>query len=228
MTLQEIKDAVNSGKTVFVGSRGYVVVKDELDQWLVKCAYNDYCIGLTHADGVTMNEKPEKFFLEEPIKATPRQLAREFSAILRQWISPTDMAAVVEANKTPKYQGVCATHDYCDPNQAMLDAITKLGLEWYGSDDPLDPLIDDAWKIAKQADFDPEKIVDWRFLIKDHSGRGIAETLSEVDIRESCDLNYKNDPEDENKDSFGDWMLFAEVGDEFYNEEQHVSFTRVD
>jgi hypothetical protein len=39
--------------------------KNGCDQWLIKCELNDHCIGLTWRDGVTMNGKPEDFFIPE-------------------------------------------------------------------------------------------------------------------------------------------------------------------
>ena len=67
MTLQEIKDAVKAGKTVHWASRAYVVECDNIGQWLIHCTSNDNYIGLTWRDGVTMNGRPEEFFVgEEP------------------------------------------------------------------------------------------------------------------------------------------------------------------
>ena len=68
MTLTEIKAAVESGKTVYAGSPGYIVLKDQVGQWLIKYRGSDYCIGLTHQDGVTMNGKPEDFWVAEGIE----------------------------------------------------------------------------------------------------------------------------------------------------------------
>jgi hypothetical protein len=65
MTLQEIKDAVLAGKTVRWASKAYVVVHDNVGQWLIKCLINDSCIGLTWRDGVTMNGKEDEFFVAE-------------------------------------------------------------------------------------------------------------------------------------------------------------------
>lgn len=65
MTLEEIKSAVEAGKTVFWSNRAYRVLKDSLGQWLIVCDHNGYCIGLTWRDGVTMNGKPEDFFVEK-------------------------------------------------------------------------------------------------------------------------------------------------------------------
>ena len=63
MNLQEIKEAVELGKKVYVGSLAYEVVKDSIGQWLIVCNLNDYCTGLTEVDGTTLNGKPEEFFL---------------------------------------------------------------------------------------------------------------------------------------------------------------------
>lgn len=63
MTLDEIKQAVEAGKTVHWATRSYRVVKDSVGQWLIVCDLNNYAIGLTWRDGVTVNGKPEDFFL---------------------------------------------------------------------------------------------------------------------------------------------------------------------
>ena len=64
MNLQEIKDAVKSGQTVYWNSKIYEVIQDKLGQWMIKCTSNNSCIGLTWADEVTLNGKENEFFLE--------------------------------------------------------------------------------------------------------------------------------------------------------------------
>lgn len=66
MTLEEIKQAVESGDKVYWASLAYEVVKDDVGQWLIHCTLNDSYIGLTHMDGVTMNGRPDQFFKKEP------------------------------------------------------------------------------------------------------------------------------------------------------------------
>lgn len=63
MTLNEIKQAVEAGKTVHWSNQAYKVVKDDLGQWLIVCSINNYAFGLTWRDGATMNGKPEDFFV---------------------------------------------------------------------------------------------------------------------------------------------------------------------
>lgn len=71
MTLQEIKDAIDAGKKVHWSSEAYTVIKDPLRdgtfQYLIGyrmgCWRTENYIGLTWADGVTMNGRPEQFFI---------------------------------------------------------------------------------------------------------------------------------------------------------------------
>lgn len=68
LTLQEIKDAVDAGKTVHWVNSAYTVVKDNFDRYLISFKPKDQCenyIGLTHADGVTLNGFMHNFYLEE-------------------------------------------------------------------------------------------------------------------------------------------------------------------
>ena len=68
MTLDEIKAAVESGKTVCWSNRGTHVVKDKIGQWLIVTQSNGYATGLTWRDGVTLNGEPEEFFVLEEEK----------------------------------------------------------------------------------------------------------------------------------------------------------------
>ena len=47
MNVEEIKRAVDSGKRVYSGNKNYVVICDSIGQYLIKCTFNDNCIGLT-------------------------------------------------------------------------------------------------------------------------------------------------------------------------------------
>lgn len=68
MKLQEIKDAVESGKTVCWKSKIYKVVRDNVGQWLIRCTINDNYISLTHKDGVTMNGNEDEFYILEGVE----------------------------------------------------------------------------------------------------------------------------------------------------------------
>lgn len=62
MTLEEIKTAVDNGESVYWATENYRIIKDKLNQYLIHSQSNDYYIGLTWQDGVTMNGEPEQFF----------------------------------------------------------------------------------------------------------------------------------------------------------------------
>ena len=66
MTLQEIKDAIEAGKTVHWANDAYVVIKhfprSYQAEYLIKYLPNDHSIGLTWRDGVTLNGKENQFY----------------------------------------------------------------------------------------------------------------------------------------------------------------------
>jgi hypothetical protein len=67
MTLDEIKAAIDEGRTVYHQTPNYQVIRDNLGQYLIQCRSNDYCIGLTWQDGKTLNGKPYEFFTKNEI-----------------------------------------------------------------------------------------------------------------------------------------------------------------
>jgi hypothetical protein len=67
-----------------------------------------------------------------------------------------------------------------------------------------------------------------KFLVKDHSGRGVSITLPMAEIHARWDIAYSNDPESEIEESLGEWLDQAEVGDTFENQDDNVTFTRTE
>lgn len=65
MTLAEIKQAIAEGKKVHWSNEIYQVIKDSNGQYLIECISNKNCTGLTWNDGVTLNGKPEDFYIRE-------------------------------------------------------------------------------------------------------------------------------------------------------------------
>jgi hypothetical protein len=66
MTLEQIKAAVEAGKTVHWANRGYQVIKDNLGQWFIvydRDGPRPNYIGLTWQDGKTMNGRPSEFYV---------------------------------------------------------------------------------------------------------------------------------------------------------------------
>ena len=81
-------------------------------------------------------------------------LAREFARLMLNEIGPTALAAVVAENAADTVTGCCASHDYCDANQVMIDSLPAIGQSYDGSDSEQWYLTNDAWDIARITGFD--------------------------------------------------------------------------
>jgi hypothetical protein len=66
MTTQEIKDAVNAGKPVYWCNPGYTVKIDRYGRYSIIHS-SGHSIGLTHADGLTLNGKESDFYILEDL-----------------------------------------------------------------------------------------------------------------------------------------------------------------
>jgi hypothetical protein len=92
-----------------------------------------------------------------------RRVARAFSNILREWMTPLRMKLIVRRNAMDADLNVCHSHDFCDANQAMLDAFRRCRLpdpasaERIGEDDAVG-LWNSAWNLAKRECFDAGRI----------------------------------------------------------------------
>jgi hypothetical protein len=93
-------------------------------------------------------------------RAREVNLAREFSKVLREWLTPSQMAEVIRRNATPEYADglCCASHDFCDANMAMDAALRvnyadRMTGDWVTEDDELRGLWNSAWDIAKSNGF---------------------------------------------------------------------------
>ena len=96
---------------------------------------------------------------------TAAELAKCFSAVLRQWLTDSETSRINAANAASGYDAlVCASHDYCDANMAMLEAVSNAtgipvdDIDVDVSDARFCELLNEAWAIAKRADFDPQRL----------------------------------------------------------------------
>ena len=82
-------------------------------------------------------------------------LAEKFTELLRAALSPAEFAEMADANANETDAGICHSHDYCDANQIMLNAMESLGIEY----DAENTIYSDAWLHARLELFDgsPEK-----------------------------------------------------------------------
>lgn len=63
MTIAEIKQAVDAGKTVNWASGLYEVRKDKHNRYNIVCTSNGYTIGLTNLAGDKLNGEENEFFI---------------------------------------------------------------------------------------------------------------------------------------------------------------------
>ena len=62
LTLEQIKTAVDNNKTVHWANNGYIVKRSNKGDYYIQHHSGNY-IGLTWQDGVTLNGKPEEFYI---------------------------------------------------------------------------------------------------------------------------------------------------------------------
>lgn len=82
-----------------------------------------------------------------------QRLADEFSRIIRDWLTPDEMAEVLRRNKTYG-PSVCATHDFRDANTAMAKAFALIMERESNPASEADAALwSAAWGLAKDAEF---------------------------------------------------------------------------
>ena len=93
----------------------------------------------------------------------PKDAAILFSELLRKELGEEKIQEVVKRNKAYCVQygdKTCASHDFCDANMIMNEALMSLGLKRLGPDLSKTErnLWNGAWSLAKKHEFDAEKI----------------------------------------------------------------------
>ena len=85
---------------------------------------------------------------------TEIKIARKFCEILNDWLEPEEIAEINKRNTLDGNVNVCHSHDFCDANEAMIEAFEFFDL------DPIDdiPLCNTAWDLAKEVGFDEGKL----------------------------------------------------------------------
>lgn len=105
----------------------------------------------------TKTAKPlHRFIPDAPI------VARAFCEILLKWIGRDKLALVIARNQTPDYDGACASHDFCDANEAM-DAAFKMVAGYCTGDtggegigcmsEAVQAVWTEAWELAQKSNF---------------------------------------------------------------------------
>lgn len=165
------------------------------------------------------------------------ELSKEFSRILLSELGKDTMAEINKVNKTPEYKnsGACASYNYTDPNEYVLQAFEKVmnrEYVFYNDEKPATKkknetdtdLMNDAWAMAKENDFyindkplSGVKDTKKRFAYKDKSGRGITGKFTLAEI-----LKWENE-EDWSSNELHEWAENAEEGDVWEHESMKVT-----
>lgn len=81
-----------------------------------------------------------------------KRLAREFSRLLIKTIGRKKTLQVSRLNKAEADRNVCRSHDFCDANMVMLEALENLGLDTGNSREDTERW-NDAWNLAVKNGF---------------------------------------------------------------------------
>jgi len=78
---------------------------------------------------------------------TVDEVAQRFDAVMREWLNEAEYTEMLRRNRTAAYKDCCASHDFCDANMAMCEALRQLGIETdnMGDDGPTAILWNAAW-----------------------------------------------------------------------------------
>ena len=94
---------------------------------------------------------------------TARQIADQFKTVIRSWLT-SDQLIEVDRRNGVRADATCATHDFCDANMALLEALAHFGMTEDEACDRLtqevkgDDLLtntNDGWTLAKVEGFHP-------------------------------------------------------------------------
>lgn len=178
MKLNEIKQAVKAGKTVHWSNSSYRVTfskqADGSENWLIQCD-NGHAIGLTWADGVTLNGKPDEFYLAaEPAAVTPKVLKLELTG--RRWFDRKNGNTYFSAS-------------------ALLNGeeVASIAYEYGYGDNWLERICDEVnWSevlpVKRETYSNGLTEVPWRWLQRIEKEAGIAVFTSCTDVQRKKDL----------------------------------------
>jgi hypothetical protein len=82
------------------------------------------------------------------------KLAIDFVRLLNETLGVEKIAQVNALNATEPNVDVCHSHDFCDPNQVMIDAMALQGADFDAPNNQQADEINQAWWLAKKAKLD--------------------------------------------------------------------------
>jgi hypothetical protein len=88
------------------------------------------------------------------------EIAKMFCRLLIRDVGPF-LVEAVQRNRDEESPGVCHTHDFCDANMTMAEAMQAHGLmadKTVPLGDQDNDVWNEAWDLAKKAEFDAERV----------------------------------------------------------------------
>jgi hypothetical protein len=95
----------------------------------------------------------------------------EFARILRSWATDEQFEKMKQDNAAETSPSICHSHDFCDANQAMIDAMNQFGLPCPTDKEPIHELINTIWDYAKATHLTAGSY--WKDEFPDMEGLGI-------------------------------------------------------
>src|SRR5262245_38582271 len=83
------------------------------------------------------------------MNVTQEELAKTFLTVLRAWLKHDEFAEACVRNAQQEHPDICHTHDFCDANEAMAEAMERHGIVVDVDDDAQHALWNAAWNVAK-------------------------------------------------------------------------------
>lgn len=87
---------------------------------------------------------------------THENVARKFSELLLAELGRETLLKIVHENMSEENPEICHSHDFCDANEVMNDALEWFDFELYsdsGLNQETEKVFSAAWKIAKANNF---------------------------------------------------------------------------
>lgn len=125
----------------------------------------------------------------QKLNFTTEQIAKEFSKVLKTWLSEDEMNEIVALTICEIDPSICHTGDYCDSNMAMHGAMINLGMLSEDDEDYLNEaftdLFNNSWDEAKKNLFYMYSPVTTKAIVSYLSDKYTKLTFSTVNKHEA-------------------------------------------
>lgn len=95
---------------------------------------------------------------------TAVDLAKAFIDKMIDAFTGEEWTLMIDRNRVELNPRTCHSHDFCDANQVMLDAMDSLGIPYEGidwnDDNSVTRIVNEAWTIVWAAEFNADRIDD--------------------------------------------------------------------